>query len=73
MGTKFVGPCGHWVEVAFTESEFCVKEQVVWLMFIASVEMVMSFVLYFISMVYYIDCVFNQPCIPGINPLLVMV
>lgn len=75
MGTKLVGPCGRWVEVAFTESElkFCVKEQVVWLMFIASVEMVMPFVLYFISVVCYIDCVFNQPCIPGINPLLVMV
>lgn len=38
-------------------------------MFIAPVEMVVPFVLYFISVVCYIDCVFNQPCIPGINPL----
>ena len=28
METRFVGPGGHWVELAFTESElkFCVKE-----------------------------------------------
>lgn len=74
-GQRSDGPRGHWVELAFTESElkFCVKEQVVWLMFIESIEMIMSFVLYFIIMVYYIDCMFNQPCIPGINPLLVIV
>ena len=66
-----VGIGSSWL--LLSELKFCVKEQVVWLMFITSIEMIMSVVLYFISMVYYIDCMFNQPCIPGINPLLVMV
>ena len=77
MGTRSRGPCGHQVELAFPESEmgFCPEEWEIRLTFSASIEMLMwvSFLLLVWCITLIAICVFNQPCIPGINPLLVVV
>lgn len=73
-GQRHVGPRGPWVEPAFTESEtlLCVRSGRPDLCLLYLLRW--SCGLSFIVLIYYIDiCIFNQPCLPWINPLLVMV